>query len=247
MGDRHRPASSRPLACLSAAPRTLAPVSTTTDSPVDLTGIDAPPVDPAFTELPLRQLADAALSAATAAGASYADFRFERSVTADLTIRDTAVQSATNAVTTGYAVRVIVDGTWGFAASVVPTAGRGGGAPHGRRSRSPGRWPGWSRSGWSGPTSPSTPMRLGQRATTSTRSPSPPQDKIALLLDRSERLLAADGVAHTTAGLFQVKENKFYADTRRHGDHPAAGPAAALADGHRGGQCQRARSRRCPA
>ena len=39
------------------------------------------------------------------------------------------------------------------------------------------------------------------------------QDKIALLLDRSERLLAGDGVAHTTAGLFQVKENKFYADT----------------------------------
>ena len=56
------------------------------------------------------------------AGASYADFRFERLVTADLTIRDTAVQSATDAVSTGYAVRVIVDGTWGFAASVVPTA-----------------------------------------------------------------------------------------------------------------------------
>jgi TldD protein len=38
-------------------------------------------------------------------------------------------------------------------------------------------------------------------------------DKIALLLDRSERLLASDGVAHTTAGLYQVKENKFYADS----------------------------------
>ena len=32
------------------------------------------------------------------------------------------MQSATDAVSTGYAVRVIVDGTWGFAASVVPTA-----------------------------------------------------------------------------------------------------------------------------
>jgi TldD protein len=38
-------------------------------------------------------------------------------------------------------------------------------------------------------------------------------DKIALLLDRSERLLASNGVAHTSVGLFQVKENKFYADT----------------------------------
>ena len=73
-------------------------------------------IDPVFAALPLRQLADAALSAATAAGASYADFRFERLVTADLTIKDTAVQSATDAVTTGYAVRVIVDGTCGFAA-----------------------------------------------------------------------------------------------------------------------------------
>ena len=26
-------------------------------------------------------------------------------------------------------------------------------------------------------------------------------------------MLAADGVAHTSAGLYQVKENKFYADT----------------------------------
>ena len=41
----------------------------------------------------------------------------------------------------------------------------------------------------------------------------PAQDRIALLLDRSERLLASDGVAHTSAGLYQVKENKFYADT----------------------------------
>ena len=53
-------------------------------------------IDPAFTDLPLRRLADAALSAAKQAGASYADFRFERLVTADLTIRDTAVQSATD-------------------------------------------------------------------------------------------------------------------------------------------------------
>ena len=167
-------------------------------------------------------------------GASYADFRFERLVTADLTIRDTAVQSATDAVTTGYAVRVIVDGTWGFAASVGADRRRGGRAPPGRRSRWPGRWPAWSPSGWSGPTSRSTATRSGSATTTSTRSPWPATDKIALLLDRSERLLAADGVAHTSAGLFQVKENKFYADTAGTSDHPAAGAAAADADRDRG-------------
>jgi TldD protein len=160
----------------------------------------------------LRQLADAALSAAAAAGASYADFRFERSMTADLTIRDTAVQSATNAVSTGYAVRVIVDGTWGFAASVVPTADEAAGT--GRQAAAVAR------------------ALAGVVAQRVERADEPVYhdqtwvssyhidpfavatgDKIALLLDRSERLLASDGVAHTTAGLYQVKENKFYADS----------------------------------
>jgi TldD protein len=180
----------------------------TTDSP----GSTRHLLDPAFTALPLRQLADAALSAAAAAGASYADFRFERSMTADLTIRDTAVQSATNAVSTGYAVRVIVDGTWGFAASVVPTADEAAGT--GRQAAAVAR------------------ALAGVVAQRVERADEPVYhdqtwvssyhidpfavatgDKIALLLDRSERLLASDGVAHTTAGLYQVKENKFYADS----------------------------------
>jgi TldD protein len=184
-------------------------VSTTTDSSP---GSTRHLLDPAFTALPLRQLADAALSAAAAAGASYADFRFERSMTADLTIRDTAVQSATNAVSTGYAVRVIVDGTWGFAASVVPTADEA--ADTARQAVAVAR------------------ALAGVVAQRVERADEPiyhdqtwvssyhidpfavaTGDKIALLLDRSERLLASDGVAHTTAGLYQVKENKFYADS----------------------------------
>ncbi len=183
-------------------------MSTTIDAP----GPTRHQLDPEFTGLPLRQLADAALSAATAAGASYADFRFERLVTADLTIRDTAVQSATNAISTGYAVRVIVDGTWGFAASVVPTADEAVGTA--RQAVAVAR------------------ALAGVMAQRVERADEPvyhdqtwvsdyhidpfavaAEDKIALLLDRSERLLASDGVAHTTAGLFQVKENKFYADT----------------------------------
>ena len=104
-------------------------------------------VDPAFTDLPLVGLADAALSAATAAGAAFADFRFERLLTSSLTVRDTAVQSAADAMTTGFAVRVIVDGTWGFAAAVEltpdeaaahrPAGGRRG--PRAGRRRSPNR------------------------------------------------------------------------------------------------------------
>jgi len=169
-------------------------------------------IDPAFTGLPLRRLADAALSTAQRAGASYADFRFERLVTADLSIRDTAVQSATDAVTTGYGVRVIVDGSWGFAAAVIPTPEEAAatalqavavaralaGVVAERVERA------------------DEPVHSDELWVSSYHVDPfavPAQDRIALLLDRSERLLASDGVAHTSAGLFQVKENKFYADT----------------------------------
>lgn len=176
---------------------------------------DAPPrhrVDPAFADLPLSRLADAALGAATEAGAAFADFRFERLMTSALTVRDTAVQSATDAVTTGFAVRVIVDGVWGFAASVVPTAEEA--AATARRAVDVARAlagvvderveradePVYAGVEWV------SAYRIDPFAVAGA-------DKIALLLDRSERLLASDGVAHTQVGLFQVKENKYYRDT----------------------------------
>ena len=76
---------------------------------------DSPGIDAEFLALPLRALADAALSAATAAGAEFADFRIERLLVGNLMVRDHAVQDAGESATTGHAVRVIVDGVWGFA------------------------------------------------------------------------------------------------------------------------------------
>ena len=122
-------------------------------------------VDPEFLALPLRLLADAALSAATTAGAGFADFRMERLVSADLTIRDTAVQGATDAVSSGYAVRVVVDGTWGFAVSVdADPGGRRGHRPAGGRHRQ-GAGLGGRPSGWSGRTNRCTPMSPGSATT----------------------------------------------------------------------------------
>ncbi len=171
-----------------------------------------PAIDPGFLALPLSALADAALSAATAAGASFADFRTERIETQSLTVRDTAVQSATDAVTTGYAVRVIVDGAWGFAASVIPTADAVAAAARNAvavaRALAPVVAERVERA--------DEPVHADRTWVSSYRVDPftvPTRDKIALLLDRSERLLASDAVAHATAGLLQFKENKFYADT----------------------------------
>lgn len=173
----------------------------------------APPgVDPAFLDLPLRTWADAALDTARRAGASFADFRCERLTTQSVNIRDRSLESATDAVTTGYAVRVLVEGTWGFAAGIVPTtqavtavadqavavARALSGVVAERIERAD---------------EPVHADRTWVSDYLIDPFAVPVGDKIAVLLDHSERLLASDGVTHTTVGLLQVKENKFYADT----------------------------------
>ncbi len=169
------------------------------------------PVDPEFLALPLRNLADVALSTSQAQGAEYADFRLERSCSQYLGIRDGAVQTAGDSANLGYAVRVVVDGVWGFAAGVVLTADAVRGvareavtvaralasvvAERVERADEPIHADvSWVSDYLIDPFAVAT------------------ADKVALLIDRSERLTAADGVAHATAGVLQVKENKFYAD-----------------------------------
>ena len=68
------------------------------------------------------ELADAALSAAVAAGASYADLRIHGITTEIVQLRDGELETAVVNREIGLAVRVIVDGTWGFAshAELIP-------------------------------------------------------------------------------------------------------------------------------
>ena len=78
----------------------------------------APGIDPVFLALPMRLLADAALGRARELGAEHADFRLERIRTQDLALRDGKLDSARDGEDVGIAVRVVHDGTWGFAAGV---------------------------------------------------------------------------------------------------------------------------------
>lgn len=68
-----------------------------------------------------RELADVALNAARAAGASYADVRISRHAFQSIFTRERRVQFMSNAETYGFGVRVLADGVWGFAASRVAT------------------------------------------------------------------------------------------------------------------------------
>jgi len=72
-------------------------------------------VDADFLGLPRHHLADAALSAAITAGASYADLRVHCVTTEIVQLRDGELETAVVNREIGLAVRVIVDGTWGFA------------------------------------------------------------------------------------------------------------------------------------
>ena len=69
----------------------------------------------------LRDLADAALASAKKVGASYADIRINRYRVQFIFTRDRRVQNIVNTEDYGFGVRVIVDGTWGFASSSVVT------------------------------------------------------------------------------------------------------------------------------
>jgi TldD protein len=168
-------------------------------------------VDPSFTSLPYRRLADAALARARDFKVTHADFRFERVRYQRITARDGQLQGAGDTEDLGFAVRVILDGAWGFASGMVLT-------PE------------------SAVRVAETAVRVAQVAATMTREPIalapeptyddveyvssydvdplsvPLSEKAGLLADWSGRLLAAPGVSHSSALLQQVVEHKFYAD-----------------------------------
>jgi TldD protein len=173
-------------------------------------GPDEGRIDPTFRALPLHRLADAALSRARELGAGDADVRVERVVSQSVELRDGGVTSVVDATTVGLAVRVLVDGTWGFASHVeltperaAATAERAVGvaralAPLARERVERAAEPVHAAAEWCSPYAVD-PLAV------------PTGEKVALLAERSRRLLAA-GVDHVRAGVTVVRENKFYAD-----------------------------------
>ncbi len=66
-------------------------------------------------------LADVALGVAKAGGASYADFRLCRYQTEYLEVREHRLEESSTGISAGFAVRVLLDGTWGYASSPLAT------------------------------------------------------------------------------------------------------------------------------
>jgi TldD protein len=170
-----------------------------------------PELDPVFLALPMRQLADAALSRARELGVEHADFRFERIRTQDLALRDARLETSRDGEDLGFAVRVVRDGTWGFAAGVDLTPAAAARVAEQAVEVAKVAGPGNSER-IELADEPVYPDATWVSAYEVDPFSIPDVDKIALLTEWSERLLASDGVDHVNAGLEQVLENKFYAD-----------------------------------
>ena len=168
-------------------------------------------IDPEFAGLPLRELADAALSAAKEAGAQHADFRAERIAGQRVRLSDTRLQALSDADDSGLAVRVIVDGTWGFASAVdlTPQAARQAAKEATEVARI-------AAALNTEPIELAPEPAYGDVTWVSAYDVDPfgvpAKDKVDLLADWSAGLLAHDVVSHVEASLYQVRECKFYTD-----------------------------------
>jgi TldD protein len=197
---------------------------------------EARQIDSEFTAHPLRQLADAALQRAANLGAEYADFRAERVRGQQIGLSDGNLETLYDTDDLGLAVRVVVEGTWGFAAAVDLT-----------------------REAAARAAEVAVDVARVAAAVNTERielAPDPAHgdvtwvsayqtdpfavavaDKIGLLTGWSAGLLASDAVDHVDASLLQVKECKFYTDgattatQQRVRLHPSLTAVAVAADG----------------
>src|SRR3954468_21596921 len=78
-------------------------------------------IDPTLLALPYKRLGQVALERARDFGVSHADFRFERNRYQFFSVRDGSLEGAQDAEDLGFAVRVVLDGAWGFASGVALT------------------------------------------------------------------------------------------------------------------------------
>jgi len=168
-------------------------------------------IDPEFTAYPLRALADTALQRAADLGAQHADFRAERILAQQIVLSDGMPETLADADTLGLAVRVVVDGTWGFAATVdmTPDAAARAAAEAVQVARV-------AAAINSERIELADEPAHGDVSWVSAYQVDPFEanltDKVELLKQWSSGLLANERVAHVDAMLLQIRECKYYSD-----------------------------------
>ncbi|MEG3788735.1 TldD/PmbA family protein [Lysobacter sp. CCNWLW3] len=158
-----------------------------------------------------KALADAALGAATQAGASYCDVRIGRYLRQFVITREDKVQNVVNTESTGIGIRVLVNGAWGFAATnrltndgVVKAAQQAAAIAraNAKSQTAPvqlAKAPGVGEVSWK------TPIKKNSMEV-------PLKDKVDLLLGVNAAAIKA-GADFVNSMLFLVNEQKYFAST----------------------------------
>ncbi|WP_282266145.1 TldD/PmbA family protein [Stenotrophomonas sp. PS02298] len=158
-----------------------------------------------------KRLADDALNAARAAGATYCDVRIGRYLRQFVITREDKVQNVVNTESTGTGIRVIVNGAWGFAATndlspagVVKAAQQAAAIAkaNAKVQTAPVQFakaPGYGEVSWR------TPIKKNAMEV-------PIKDKADLLLGVNAAAIGA-GASFVNSMLFLVNEQKYFAST----------------------------------
>ena len=158
-----------------------------------------------------KALADVALEAARAAGASYCDVRIGRYLNQALITREDKVQSVTSNESLGIGIRVLARGTWGFAAT--KDLSHDGVAAAARQAVAIAKA---NAAFQATPVQLAPTPALGEREWRTPLSKNamavPVKDKIDLLLSVNSAALQA-GASFAAARMFVVNEQKYFAST----------------------------------
>jgi TldD protein len=159
-----------------------------------------------------RELAMLALDAAQSAGASYADVRISSNRNQFVATRERRVTGLNDAETFGFGVRVIADGTWGFAASRDLTREEVQRIARQAVAQAKASAPARTRPLVLAPTEAypevewTAPFRVDPFDI-------PIEDKVALLLQANEAALSVDGARFVNSFMVFLRQQKFFAST----------------------------------
>jgi TldD protein len=160
----------------------------------------------------VRDLTQVALDAARRAGASYADVRISRNQNQAIATRERQITGISDGETFGFGVRVLVDGTWGFAASrelnaaevarVTRLAAAQARAHRSARLRPVELAPAevFPDATWQ------SPIRVDPFTV-------PIEDKVALLLAANEAAMTVNGARFVNSNMFFLREEKTFASS----------------------------------
>lgn len=158
-----------------------------------------------------KQLSDIALEAARSSGATYADIRIGRYLNQFITTRENKIQNIVNGESFGAGIRVIVNGTWGFASTNEVT-------PEGIR-KATGQAVAIAKANSKFQKEPVKLAPVKGQGEVAWKTPIvknafeiPVAEKVELLLGANNASLA-NGASFVSSNLFMVNEQKYFAST----------------------------------